>query len=91
MGEQLDLSHDFLVEELLSYNLSTHGHVIINEYRAAIAEQTIEQELNKLEKTWEDREVKLAKHILDSVYKGTNTDSNKSMIIKLIQCDKKYM
>ncbi len=70
MGEQFDPDHEFTIQELLFYNLHANGHIINKVYRAALAENTIEQQLGKLRKLWQEKELKLAKHIPDSVYRG---------------------
>ena len=71
MGETYDPDHEFTVEELLAYNLGAHADVINSVYAAAVAEFAIEQKLIKIRKMWSEREFKLAKHIPDSVFKGT--------------------
>ena len=70
MGEQYDPDHEFVVEELLSYNLGAHSAIINTVYQAALAEFDIEQKLVKMRKLWEEQEFRLAKHIPDSLYKG---------------------
>ena len=72
MGETYDAEHEFTVEELLAYNLGAHADVINSVYAAAVAEFAIEQKLIKIRKMWSEREFKLAKHIPESVFKGTN-------------------
>ena len=72
MGETYDPDHEFTVEELLAYNLGAHADVINSVYAAAVAEFAIEQKLIKIRKMWSEREFKLAKHIPESVFKGTN-------------------
>ena len=70
MGEQLDPTHQFLVDELLSYNLNLHAAMITSVYQAALSEFAVEQQLVKLQHMWQEKEFKVAKHIPDSVYRG---------------------
>lgn len=69
MGEQFDPEHEFIVDELLSYNLGAHSRLINTVYSAAVAEFAIEQRLVKVQRLWEDMEFKLAKFIPESVLK----------------------
>ena len=71
MGENFDANREFTVEELLSFNLGAHADIINTVYAAAVSEFAIEQQLVKIRKMWVEREFKLAKHIPESVYKGT--------------------
>ena len=69
MGEQYDAEHEFIVEELLSYNLSSHSKLINTVYAAAVGEFAIEQRLVKVKRLWEEMEFKLAKYIPESLLK----------------------
>ena len=70
MGERYEESWQFTVEELLSYNLTSHQALIDTVYARAKAEYQLEQKLTKLENLWNSSEVyfQLAKQIPDSVY-----------------------
>ena len=69
MGETYNPSHQFTVNELLSYNLRSHAQNINTIYAAALAEFAIERKLAKVRKQWNSQKFKLGQHIPDSLLK----------------------
>ena len=79
MGEPYDSSHQFVVEELLAYNLASNAAMIRSVHQAALSEFAVEQQLIKLQRMWQEKSFKVAKHIPDSVYRGKTSNQISSM------------
>ncbi|XP_038044677.1 dynein heavy chain domain-containing protein 1-like [Patiria miniata] len=63
LGQVYEPSHPYTVQELLSFSLSEHSLQINTICNGAAGEFALEQSLIKLRRLWEEKELKLAKHI----------------------------
>ncbi|XP_013418883.1 dynein heavy chain domain-containing protein 1-like [Lingula anatina] len=68
IGEEYEPGWNVTVAELLDLNLGEHSLLINTIYTGAKSEFALEQKLVKLRKLWQEKNLKLAKHIPDSVY-----------------------
>lgn len=60
----------YLIQELLSLDLTKHKDLIMSIHQLAIAEYDLEQRVKKMKKLWEDKMFKLLKYFPDS-FKST--------------------
>ena len=62
----------YLIQELLSLDLTKHKDMIMAVHQLAIAEYDLEQRVKKMKRVWEDKMFKLLKYIPDTLksFKG---------------------
>lgn len=76
LGREYDPAKHYKVQDLINLHLSVYSQLIDGVLASAVEAYGVEQRFNKIRSFWEEREFKLAKHVLDSTQEsGQNVNS----------------